>query len=166
MAPDDETNLRRAYELAAKGHAEGGCPIGAVLVDNDSGRVLGQGHNALVQEGNPILHGEMAALRDAGRLPDRHRTTMITTLQPCFMCAGAIAQFGIPRVVIGDAVNASSDETIRFLRGKGVEVVVMDANSSAAARHCIALVARFRSEQPDQWLEDWGGGANPALRPE
>ena len=165
MAPDDETNLRRAYELAAKGHAEGGCPIGAVLVDNDSGRVLGQGHNALVQEGNPILHGEMAALRDAGRLPNRHRTTMITTLQPCFMCAGAIAQFGIPRVVIGDAVNASSDETIRFLRGKGVEVLVMDAASSAAARDCVALVARFRRERPDQWLEDWGGGPNPASRP-
>jgi cytosine/creatinine deaminase len=163
MALDDETHLRRAYELAAKGHAEGGCPIGAVLVDNDSGRILGRGHNALVQEGNPILHGEMAALRDAGRLPNRHRTTMVTTLQPCFMCAGAIAQFGIPRVVIGDAVNASSDETIRFLRGKGVEVIVMDPDSSAAARDCVALVARFRREKPDQWLEDWGGGPNPAL---
>ena len=165
MAADDETHLRRAYELAAKGHAEGGCPIGAVLVDNDSGRILGQGHNALVQEGNPILHGEMAALRDAGRLPNRHRTTMVTTLQPCFMCAGAIAQFGIPRVVIGDVVNASSDETIRFLRGKGVEVVVMDPDSSAAARDCVALVARFRREKPDQWLEDWGGGPNPSLTP-
>ena len=165
MALDDETHLRRAYELAAKGHAEGGCPIGAVLVDNDSGRILGQGHNALVQEGNPILHGEMAALRDAGRLPNRHRTTMVTTLQPCFMCAGAIAQFGIPRVVIGDAANASSDETIRFLRGRGVEVIVMDPDSSAAARDCVALVARFRREKPDQWLEDWGGGPNPALAP-
>jgi cytosine/creatinine deaminase len=165
MALDDETHLRRAYELAAKGHAEGGCPIGAVLVDNDSGRILGRGHNALVQEGNPILHGEMAALRDAGRLPNRHRTTMVTTLQPCFMCAGAIAQFGIPRVVIGDVANASSDETIRFLRGKGVEVIVMDPDSSAAARDCVALVARFRREKPDQWLEDWGGGPNPSLRP-
>jgi cytosine deaminase len=164
MALDDEAHLRRAFELAAKGHAEGGCPIGAVLVDNDSGHILGQGHNALVQEGNPILHGEMAALRDAGRLPNRHRTTMVTTLQPCFMCAGAIAQFGIPRVVIGDAVNASGDETIRFLRGKGVEVIVMDP-SSTVARDCMALVARFRREKPDQWLEDWGGGANPALAP-
>ena len=166
MPLDDETYMRRAFALAAKGHAEGGCRIGAVLLDNDGGRILGEGHNALVQEGNPILHGEMAALRDAGRLPNRHRTTMYTTLQPCFMCAGAVLQFGIPRVVIGDASNASSDETIGFLRGKGVEVVVMDPAVSAAARDCIALVARFRAERPDQWLEDWGGGPNPALTPD
>ena len=165
MALDDEAQMRRAFELAAKSHAEGGCPIGAVLVDNDSGRILGQGHNALVQEGNPILHGEMAALRDAGRLPNRHSTTMVTTLQPCFMCAGAIAQFGIPRVVIGDVANASSDESIRFLRSKGVEVIVMDPAGSAAARDCVALVARFRSDQPALWLEDWGGGPNPDCEP-
>jgi cytosine deaminase len=163
-ALDDEAYLATAWRWAAKGHAEGGCPIGGVLVDNASGTILGQGHNMLVQEGNPIVHGEMAALRDAGRLADRHATTMYTTLQPCFMCAGTIVQFGIPRVVIGDAGNASSDETIRFMRSHGVEVVVMDPASSAAARECIALVARFRSERPDLWLEDWGGGPNPALR--
>ncbi len=162
---DDETYMAQAFELAAKGYGEGGCPIGGVLVKNDSGEVLGEGHNALVQEGNPILHGEMAAMRDAGRLRDRHDTTMYTTLQPCFMCAGTIVQFGIPRVVIGDVDNASSDETIRFMRGKGVEVVIMDPQASAAARDCVALVARFRAEKPDQWLEDWGGGPNPALRP-
>ena len=97
--PDHETLMQLAFELALESYGEGGCPIGGVLIDNDSGAVLGQGHNALVQEGNPILHGEMAALRDAGRLRDRHRTTMYTTLQPCFMCAGTIVQFGIPRVV-------------------------------------------------------------------
>ena len=161
--PDHETHLRAAYRLAAKGHAEGGCPIGAVLVDNVSGKVLGQGHNALVQEGNPILHGEMAALRDAGRLPNRHATTLYTTLQPCFMCAGTAVQFGIPRVVVADTANASSDETLRFMRAKGIEVIVADAVASAAARDCIALVARFREENPAQWLEDWGGGMNPAL---
>ena len=107
--PDHETHLRAAYGLAAKGHAEGGCPIGAVLVDNATGKVLGQGHNALMQEGNPILHGEMVALRDAGRLPNRHATTLYTTLQPCFMCAGTAVQFGIPRVVVADTANASSD---------------------------------------------------------
>ena len=166
QALDHETHLRTAYRLAAKSHAEGGCPIGAVLVDNSSGRVLGQGHNALVQEGNPILHGEMAALRSAGRLPNRHATTLYTTLQPCFMCAGTAVQFGIPRVVIADTANASSDETIRFMRAKGIEVIVADAATSAAARDCIALVARFREEHPAQWLEDWGGGMNPALDPE
>ena len=162
--PEHETHLRAAYRLAAKSHAEGGCPIGAVLVDNATGKVLGQGHNALVQEGNPILHGEMAALRDAGRLPNRHATTLYTTLQPCFMCAGTAVQFGIPRVVIADTANASSDETLRFMRAKGIEVIVADPATSAAARDCIALVAGFREENPDQWLEDWGGGMNTALR--
>jgi len=157
--------MARAFNWAAKGYGEGGCPIGGVLVKNDTGRVLGQGHNGLVQEGNPILHGEMAALRDAGRMAHRHDTTLYTTLQPCFMCAGTIVQFGIPRVVVGDVINAASDETIRFMRGKGVEVLVMAPETSAAARACIELVARFRRDQPQQWLEDWGGGANPVLTP-
>lgn len=161
--PDHETCMARAFAQAAKGYAEGGCPIGGVLVSNASGRILGEGHNALVQEGNPIVHGEMAAMRHAGRMPNRHATTMYTTLQPCFMCAGTIVQFGIARVVIGDAVNAASDETIRFMRSKGVEVLVLDPQSSKAARDCIALVGAFRAEKPDLWLEDWGGGLNPAL---
>jgi cytosine/creatinine deaminase len=155
--------MARALALATKGYREGGCPIGGVLVGNADGRILGEGHNALVQEGNPIIHGEMAALRDAGRLANRHDTTMYTTLQPCFMCAGAIVMFGIPRVVIGDAVNASSDETIRFMQSHGVEVIVLDPAISGAASECIALAARFRSEKPEQWLEDWGGGPNPRL---
>ena len=158
-----EHYMARALALARKGYAEGGCPIGGVLVDNDTGRVLGEGHNALVQEGNPVIHGEMAALRQAGRMTNRHRTTMYTTLQPCFMCTGAIVQFGIPRVVVGDVTNASSDETIRFMRGRGIEVVVLDPGVSAAARGCVELAARFRREKPAQWLEDWGGGPNEAL---
>ena len=161
---DDERYMAQAFRLAARGHGEGGCPIGGVLVSNRDGTILGQGHNALVQEGNPILHGEMAAMRDAGRRPNRHDTTMYTTLQPCFMCTGTIVQFGIPRVVIGDAINASSDETIRFMRSKGIDVVVMDPKTSEAARACVELVARFRVEKPEQWLEDWGGGPNPALQ--
>jgi cytosine/creatinine deaminase len=152
MHLDDEAHMRAAFELAAKGYREGGCPIGGVLVDNATGKILGKGHNALVQEGNPIIHGEMAAMRDAGRRPNRHDTTMYTTLQPCFMCTGTIVQFGIPRVVIGDVVNAGSDETIRFMRARGIEVVVMDPTTSAAARDCVELVARFRREQPQLWL--------------
>jgi creatinine deaminase len=159
-----EYYMARAFELAAKSHAEGGCPIGGVLVDNDSGGVLGEGHNALLQEGNPIVHGEMAALREAGRMMNRHNTTMYTTLQPCFMCTGAITQFGIPRVVIGDIINASSDETVLFMRSRGIEVIVLDPDTSKAARDCIDLTARFRVEKPAQWLEDWGGGLNPKLK--
>jgi creatinine deaminase len=160
-----EEYLTRALELAYQGYWEGGCPIGGVLVDNDTGTVLGEGHNALVQEGNPILHGEMAALRSAGRLINRHNTTIYTTLQPCFMCTGAITQFGIPRVVIGDATNSSNDETLRFMRGRGIEVIVMDPSTSKAARGCVDLASRFRQEKPELWLEDWGGGPNNHLKP-
>jgi creatinine deaminase len=160
-----EEQMTRAYRQALRGYAQAGCPIGAVLVNNATGEVWGEGHNGLVQEDNPILHGEMAALRDAGRRLNRHDTTMYTTLQPCFMCTGAIVHFGIPRVVIGDTVNASSDETIQFLRSRGVEVIVLDPATSEAAANCIALAARFRRERPEQWLEDWGGGPNLRLRP-
>jgi creatinine deaminase len=159
-----EYYMARAHAQAEKGYDEGGCPIGGVIVDNATGKILGEGHNALVQEGNPVIHGEMAAMRAAGRMRDRHDTTMYTTLQPCFMCAGTIAQFGIPRVVVGDVANASSDETIKFLRARGIEVVVLDPATSKAARECIALTARFREEKPEQWLEDWGGGPNPRLK--
>jgi cytosine deaminase len=159
-----ERHMAQAFELAARGFGDGGCPIGAVLVDNRTGHAIGKGHNGLVQEGNPILHGEMAALRNAGRMRNRHDTTMYTTLQPCFMCAGAIVQFGIPRVVIGDAENASSDETIRFMRGRGIDVVILNPGRSAASRNCIELARRFRELKPELWVEDWGGGANAALR--
>ena len=89
-----EFYMTRAFQLAVRSYSEGGCPIGAVLVANDTGEVCGEGHNALVQEGNPILHGEMAALRAAGRMTNRHNTTLYATLQPCFMCTGAIASLG------------------------------------------------------------------------
>jgi creatinine deaminase len=164
--PDDEKFMRRAYLQAHKGYSDGGCPIGAVLVDAASGAVLGEGHNMLVQEGNPILHGEMSALRAAGRMKNRHGSVLYTTLQPCFMCAGTIAQFGIPRVVVGDTVNAGSDETIVFLRARGIEVTLLDPARSAAAADCVKLAATFRQEKPDLWLEDWGGGPNPAQNPE
>lgn len=163
-ALDHEKFMRMAYEQALKGYTEGGCPIGGVIVDNATGKVLGAGHNALVQEGNPVIHGEMAAMRAAGRLTNRHDTTMYTTLQPCFMCTGTIVQFGFPRVVIGDVANASSDETVRFMKARGIEVIVLDPASSAAAKDCIALCAKFRKEKPDLWLEDWGGGPNPRLK--
>ncbi|HEY3635864.1 MAG TPA: nucleoside deaminase [Caldimonas sp.] len=163
MVLDDEALMARALGLARKSYHEGGCPIGAVLADSGSGVVLGQGHNCLIQDGNPIVHGEMAAIRDAGRMKNRHHATMYTTLQPCFMCAGMLVQFGIRRVVIGDVMNAASPETIEFLRSKGVDVTVLDQTNSSAARGCIALSAKFRVERPDLWLEDWGGGPNPLL---
>ncbi|MCB9989558.1 MAG: nucleoside deaminase [Rhodospirillales bacterium] len=141
--------MKRAYELALKGYNEGGCPIGGVLVDNETGEILGEGHNALVQEGNPIIHGEMAAMRDAGRMATRRNTTMYTTLSPCMMCTGTILQFKISRVVVGDTVNSYGNEEL--LKERGVEVIILDNPD------CIALVKKFREEKPELWLEDWGG---------
>lgn len=146
---DDNAFMQRAYELALKGYNEGGCPIGGVLVDNETGAVLGEGHNMLVQEGNPIIHGEMSAMRAAGRMVTRRNTTMYTTLSPCMMCAGTIAQFKIGRVVVGDTVN--SEGNVEFLRARGIEVIVLNNEN------CIALVKKFREEKPELWEEDWGG---------
>ncbi len=140
--------MQRAYEQALKSYNEGGCPIGGVLVDQD-GTILGEGHNMLVQEGNPIIHGEMAAMRAAGRMLSRRNTTMYTTLSPCMMCAGTIVQFKIGRVVVGDTVNSAGN--VDFLRQNGVDVIVL--NDPA----CIALVEKFRQEKPALWTEDWGG---------
>lgn len=145
---DDQVFMDRAYELALKSYNEGGCPIGAVLTD-ENGNILGEGHNHLVQEGNPIIHGEMAAMRDAGRMLSRRKTTMYTSLSPCMMCAGTIVQFKIGRVVVGDTVN--SEGNVDFLRERGVEVIVLNHQP------CIDLVAKFREEKPELWLEDWGG---------
>ena len=140
--------MKRAYEQALKSYNEGGCPIGAVITDAD-GTILSEGHNHLVQEGNPIIHGEMDAMRKAGRMASRRDTVMYTTLSPCMMCAGTIVQFKIPKVVVGDTVNSPGN--VDFLRQNGVEVIVLDDPD------CIALVKKFREEKPDLWLEDWGG---------
>lgn len=148
ITDNDHKFMTMAYELALKGYNEGGCPIGAVIID-EKGEVLGQGHNMLVQEGNPILHGEMSALRDAGRMDSRRHTSMYTSLAPCMMCAGTIVQFKIKRVYVGDAIN--SEGNVEFLRSRGVEVVIMND------KNCIELVNKFREEKPDLWLEDWGG---------
>lgn len=139
--------INRAYQFALKGYNEGGCPIGSVLVDKD-GKVLGEGHNMRVQENNPIIHGEMSAIRAAGARETYRGTTIYTSLSPCMMCAGTIAQFNIPRVVVGDTV--SSEGNVVFLRDRGVEVIVMNHQPS------IDLVAKFRTENPKLWSEDWG----------
>ena len=149
MKHDDQRFMKRAYAHAKKSYDEGGCPIGAVIIDNETGDVLGEGHNMLVQEGNPVIHGEMAAMRNAGRMETRGNTTMYTTLSPCMMCAGTIVQFNIPRVVVGDTVNSPGN--VDFLRERGVDVTVLDDPD------CVALVKKFRDEKPALWLEDWGG---------
>ncbi|OGO52803.1 MAG: tRNA-specific adenosine deaminase [Chloroflexi bacterium RBG_16_70_13] len=145
---DDREALDVALEQARIGRAEGGIPIGAVLVID--GRVVGAGHNRRVQLGSAIRHGETDALENAGRLPASayHRATMVTTLSPCDMCTGAILLYGIPRVVIGENRTFVGGEDL--LRTRGVEVINMDSPA------CYELLQGFVSEHPDVWNEDIG----------
>ena len=144
MTEDDRRLLRIAYEEAKAGYDEGGCPIGSVLARN--GEVVAQGRNQRVQGGDPIAHGEMDALRKAGRQKTYRDTVLYTSLSPCMMCSGTIVQFGIPRVVVGENVNFGGNED--FLRSRGVEVILADDPD------CIALMKRFVEEKPELWLED------------
>jgi len=139
--------LAVAVEEAERGRAEGGIPIGAALVAAD-GRVLGRGHNRRVQDGDPSVHGETAAFRNAGRQRSYRGTTMVTTLSPCWYCSGLVRQFGISRVVIGEARTFSGGHD--WLAENGVEVVLLDD------QRCVAMMTDFIAAHPDLWNEDIG----------
>ena len=140
--------LDAAIDEAGLGLAEGGIPIGSVLVVDD--RIVGRGHNRRVQKGSPILHGEMDALENAGRLlaVEYRRSVIYTTLSPCHMCTGAILLYGIPRVVIGENRTFLGAEDL--LRANGVEVAVVDD------QRCIDMMTVFIEARPDLWNEDIG----------
>src|SRR5947209_3947334 len=129
---DYEAMLRVAIEEARAGLAEGGIPIGGALFDAD-GNLLGRGHNRRGQQGDPSVHGETDAFRNAGRQRSYRGTTMVTTLSPCWYCSGLVRQFGISRVVMGEAVNFQGGHD--WLRENGVEVV--DLNDE----ECIKMLA-------------------------
>jgi cytosine deaminase len=137
-----------ALDEARVGADEGGIPIGSVLVID--GEVVGRGHNRRVQKGSVVLHAEMDALEDAGRLSadDYRRSTLYSTLSPCDMCSGAVLLYGIPRVVVGEHRTFSGPEA--YLRSRQVEVVVLDDPD------CLRLMTRFIAENPDLWNEDIG----------
>ncbi len=137
-----------AIDEARAGLAEGGVPIGSVLVHD--GRIIGRGHNRRVQQGSAILHGEMDALENAGRLAARiyRESVLYTTLSPCAMCTGAILLYRIPLVVIGEHRTFMGEEDL--LRARGVRVEVRDDAS------CIELMQRFIAAHPEIWNEDIG----------
>jgi creatinine deaminase len=136
-----------ALEQARESLASGGVPVGAVLAAG--GVVIGAGHNERVQHGDPVAHGEISALRNAGRRPSYTDTTLYTTLSPCQMCTGAILLFQIPRVVVGEAQTFEGD--LDFLRGRGVEILLLDDPG------CVAAMEEFQSRYPQVWSEDIGG---------
>lgn len=140
--------LQAALEEARKGYREGGIPIGSVLVHQ--GKIIGRGRNQRVQKGSPVLHGEMDALENAGRLPASvyRQCVLYTTLSPCPMCTGAILLYEIPKVVIGENRTFMGEEEL--LASRGVEVVVADSSE------CYELMDKFIWEQPGLWSEDIG----------
>ena len=125
----------------------GGVPVGAVLAAG--GEVVAAGHNERVQRGDPVAHGEIACLRNAGRQASYAGMTLYTTLSPCQMCSGAILLFQIPRVVVGEAQTFEGD--LGFLAGRGVEIVLMDDPG------CMAAMREFQERFPEVWSEDIGG---------
>ena len=142
------SHLDVAIEEAERGRAEGGIPIGAVLVHR--GEIIGRGHNRRVQQGSAVLHGEMDALERAGRRPASiyRASTMVTTLSPCAMCSGAILLYGIPHVIVGENETFVGEEAL--LRSRGVRVeVIQDPR-------CIRMMKQFMAEHPELWNEDIG----------
>ncbi|WP_313113941.1 nucleoside deaminase [Aequorivita sediminis] len=143
-----DTFFSEALKEAEIGIAEGGIPVGAVLVHN--GEIIGRGHNKRVQKGSPIIHAEMDAIENAGRqsVSIYKESVLYTTLSPCPMCAGAILHYGIPKVVIGENTNYLGAEDM--LIENGVSVIVLND------KRCKQLVDYFISENPELWNEDVG----------
>jgi len=127
--------------------AEAGVPVGAALAAGDT--LIAAGHNERVQRGDPIAHGEIACLRNAGRQASYQGMTLYTTLSPCPLCTGAILLFQIPRVVVGEAVTYAGD--LGFLASRGVEVVLV------GDERCVAVMREFQQRYPRVWSEDIGG---------
>ena len=138
--------MQLAIQEAKEGLAEGGIPIGSILVKD--GQLVAKGRNKRVQELNPILHGEMDCLNNAGRIGNYKNTVIYSTLMPCYMCAGTIVQFKIPKVIVGE--SKTFDGARDFMESHGVEVI--DLNNA----ECIEMMENFISEKPELWNEDIG----------
>ena len=150
MTPSDTTDVQvfmaEAILEARRGLAEGGIPIGSVLMRG--GKVIARGHNRRVQEGNPMKHAEIDCLINAGRVGSYRDTTLYSTLMPCYLCAGAVVQFNIPKVIVGEARTFFGAE--EFMKSHGVEVVNLDLEE------CVQLMNDFIAHNPGLWNEDIG----------
>ena len=143
---DVDTFMRAAIAQAHKSRNEGGIPIGSALVlDN---QLVAAGHNKRVQENDPITHAEIDCLRRAGRIGNFHRTILYSTLMPCYLCAGAVVQFGIRKVIVGESRTFAG--AADFMRAHGVDVIDLDLPE------CVAMMRTFIAERPELWNEDIG----------
>lgn len=138
--------LIAALEQAKKGYAAGGIPIGSVLVRD--GQIIGRGHNQRVQKSDPMAHAEIDCLQNAGRIGHYRGTVLYSTLMPCYLCSGAVVQFNIKKVVVGESRTFPGGP--QFMRSHGVEVIDMDD------AECVALMRQFIAEKPQLWNEDIG----------
>jgi len=138
--------MQAAIEEAKKGLDEGGIPIGSVLVKD--GEIIGRGHNQRVQQKDPVLHAEIDCLRNAGRIGSYAGTTLYSTLMPCYLCAGAVVQFEIKKVIAGESETFGGAR--EFMASHGVEVVDLDLED------CKAMMRDFIANNPELWNEDIG----------
>ena len=141
-----DTFMRAAIAQAEKSRAEGGIPIGSALVLDD--RLLAVGHNQRVQQNDPVTHAEIDCLRQAGRIGSFHGTVLYSTLMPCYLCAGAVVQFGIKKVVVGESRTFAGASD--FMRSHGVEVIDLDLPE------CVEMMRSFIASRPELWNEDIG----------
>jgi cytosine deaminase len=141
-----DTFMRAAIEEARKSRTESGIPIGSALALD--GKLLAVGHNKRVQENDPITHAEIDCLRRAGRIGSFQRTVLYSTLMPCYLCAGAVVQFGIKKVIVGESRTFAGASD--FMRSHGVEVIDLDLPE------CVEMMRRFIAECPELWNEDIG----------
>src|ERR1700687_1343547 len=147
LNPDYDAMLAVALAEARKGLAEGGIPIGAAIFDA-RGQVIGAGHNRRVQQGDPSMHGETDAFRNAGRQRSYRQLILATTLAPCWYCSGLVRQFGFGTVVVGERRNFQGG--MDWLRSLGVQVIDLDS------RECASMLAKYIRENPEVWNEDIG----------
>ncbi|MCX6737029.1 MAG: nucleoside deaminase [Candidatus Parcubacteria bacterium] len=138
--------MQEAFSEALKGLSEGGIPIGSVLVKDN--QIIGRGHNLRVQKGNPILHAEISCLENAGRIGSYKDTILYSTLMPCYLCAGAIVQFNIKKVIVGESETFKGAKD--FMISKGIEVIDLNLDE------CKNLMKKFILEKPELWKEDIG----------
>ena len=138
--------MQAAIAEAKQGLQEGGIPIGSVLIK--AGEVLGRGHNKRVQDSDPVTHAEIDCLRNAGRVGTYKDTTLYSTLMPCYLCAGAVVQFGIKKVIVGESETFSGAK--EFMQSHGVEVIDLNLDE------CKQLMSQFIENNPHLWNEDIG----------
>src|SRR5450631_2805795 len=139
--------LAVALDEARKGLAEGGIPIGAAIFDRN-GTLIGSGHNRRVQNGDPSMHGETDAFRNAGRQRSYRNLIMVTTLAPCWYCSGLVRQFGFGTLLVGESRNFQGG--VDWLRSLGIQVIDLDS------QECVTLMADYIRDNPTVWHEDIG----------